>query len=139
MTLPMSTPVTTEAPLAVEPTTADLDGVVDQLRNSWTARVTVRRQSPTDMGVREIAILLDGEKIASLRNGEVVTVDVPPGPHTLKADNTLFKKTLQFTLGVGEHASFMTANYAGKATFSMLMFLLGGNLIYLMLEPEGVR
>ncbi len=133
----MPTRVTTDAPQTVEPTTADLDGVVEQLRNSWTSRVTVRRQSPTDMGVREVAILLDGQKIASLRNGETVTVDVPPGRHTLKADNTLFKKTLEFTVAVGEHASFMTANYAGKATFSILMFLMGGNLIYLLLEREN--
>ncbi|MGE0393751.1 MAG: hypothetical protein AB7I25_11125 [Vicinamibacterales bacterium] len=135
----MPTRVTTEAPEAIEPTPGDLDGVIDQLRTAWTAQVTVRRQSPKDMGVREVAILLDGQKIASLRNGEAVTVDVAPGPHILKADNTLFKKTLAFTVGVGEHASFMTANYAGRATYSILMFLMGGNLIYLLLERESLR
>jgi len=135
----MSTRVTTGTTPTLEPTSADLDNIVDELRASWTSRVTVRRQSPNDMGVREIAVYLDGERVAWLRNGEEVTVDVPPGPHTLKVDNTLFKKTLDFTVTVGEHVSFMTANYAGKATYSMLMFLFGGNLIYLLLEREAGR
>ena len=131
--------VTTGTTDAIEPTTADLDHVIDGLRASWTSRVTVRRQSPRDMGIREVAVILDGQKIAVLKNGEEVTVDVQPGPHTLKVDNTLFKKSLDFTLNVGEHASFMTANYAGRATFSILMFLMGGNLIYLLLEREQAR
>ena len=135
----MPTRVTTGTAPAVEPTSADLDNIVDELRASWTARVTVRRQASNDMGVREIAVYLDGARVAWLRYGEEVTVDVPPGPHTLKVDNTLFKKKLDFTVAVGEHASFMTANYAGKATYSLLMFLMGGNLIYLRLERESVR
>jgi len=135
----MPTRVTTGTAPVIEPTPADLDNIVDELRASWTARVTIRRQSSNDMGVREIAVYLDGEQVTWLRYGEEVTVDVPPGPHTLKVDNTLFKKKLDFTVTVGEHASFMTANYAGKATYSLLMFLLGGNLIYLLLERESVR
>ncbi len=135
----MPTRVTTDTTPTIEPSPADLETIVDELRAAWTSRVTVRRQSPNDMGVREIAVLLDGERIAWLKYGEEVTVDVPPGPHTLKVDNTLFKKQLAFDVSVGEHATFLTSNYAGRATFSMLMFLMGGNLIYLSLEREPAR
>lgn len=131
-------PVVTEtAPAVVEPTSADLDHVVEQLKSSWTSRITVRRTSPKDMGVREVYVFLDGQRIGLLHNTQELTVEVPPGPHTLKVDNTLFRKSLDFTLAVGEHAIFTTANYAGPGTFSILMFFMGGNLIYLLLEREG--
>lgn len=113
--------------------------MVEQLKSSWTSRITVRRQSPKDMGVREVHVYLDGQRVGMLLNTEALTLDVAPGPHTVKVDNTLFRKSLNVTLGVGEHATFMTANYAGPGTFSILMFLMGGNLIYLSLEREGTK
>ena len=37
---------------------------------------------------------------------------------------------------VGEHASFVAANRPGFGTYSILAFLLGGQLIYLTVERE---
>jgi hypothetical protein len=119
-----------------EPTVADLDAVIDQLKASWTARVTVRRQSREDIGLRDIYVSLDGERIAVLEAGEEVSREVTPGPHRLRVHNTLFWRTLDFTVAVGEHASFVAINRRGFGTYSMLAYVLGTNLIYLTVERE---
>lgn len=119
-----------------EPTTADLDAVVETLKASWTARVTVRRQSQEDIGIRQIFVSLDDERIAILEAGQEVSREVAPGPHRLRVHNTLIWKTIDFTVAVGEHASFVAINRAGFGTYSILAFLIGGNLIYLTVERE---
>jgi hypothetical protein len=120
-----------------EPTRADLDGLIEQLKGSWTARLTVRRQSRLDIGIRDIYVSLDGERLAMLEPGQEVSREVVPGPHRLRVHNTLFWKTFDFTLKVGEHASFMAANRAGRGTFSIFAFLIGGMVIYLSVEREA--
>jgi hypothetical protein len=123
----------------LEPTAQDLDDVVGGLEKSWTATITVRRQSKEDVGYREIFISLDGERIGILQHGDTITRDIPPGPHRVQAHNTLFKKTLEFTVGVGEHATFMAANRAGWGTYSVWAFwigFLGAGPFYLTLERE---
>ena len=120
----------------IEPTEGDLDSIIEALKSSWTATITVRRQSRRDVGYREIYVSLDGEEIAILRHGEEVTREVAPGAHQLKAHNTLFRKTLDFTLNVGEHAIFAAINRAGFGTYSVLAFFLGGGPIYLTFERE---
>jgi hypothetical protein len=120
-----------------EPTAADLDAVIEQLKVSWTARITVRRQSREEVGIREIYVSLDGESLAVLLPGQEVTREVPPGPHRLRVHNTLFWKTLDFTVAVGEHASFVAINRKGFGTYSILAYLLGTNLLYLTVEREA--
>jgi hypothetical protein len=113
--------------------------VIRELQESWTASITVRRQSKEDVGYREIHVLLDGEKIGILQHGDTLTREVNPGTHRLQAHNTLFKKTLDFTLGVGEHASFTAVNRAGWGTYSVWAFwigFLGAGPFYLTLERE---
>ncbi|MEQ1757398.1 MAG: hypothetical protein ABL986_03700 [Vicinamibacterales bacterium] len=127
--------VTTTSP--PEPELADLDGVIDDLKKSWTSTLTVRRTSTDDVGYREIIVSLDGESLATLRHGDEVTRDVPPGKHQLFVHNTLFKKTIDFSVDVGEHAVFKTVNRAGFLTYSVLAFFLGGGPIYLSVEREG--
>ena len=133
--MPVSTTTT-----PIEPTAGDLDAIIDELKASWQATLTVRRQSRNDIGHREIFLSLDGQDLGMLRYGDEVTRDVEPGPHRLQAHNTLFRKSLDFTLTVGEHAYFSAINRAGFGTYSVLAFFLGGGPIYLTLErdaPEG--
>jgi len=127
--------VTTTTP--PEPLKADLDGVIDDLEKSWTSTLTVKRQSPEDIGHREIIVSLDGESLAVLRHGDSVTRDVTPGKHRLLVHNTLFRKTVDFSLDVGEHATYKTVNRAGFGTYSVLAFFVGGGPIYLSVEREG--
>jgi hypothetical protein len=120
----------------LEPTEQDIDDIVDQLERSWKATITVRRQSKEDVGYREIFVSLDGESLGILRHGEVIRRETTPGPHRLRAHNTLFWKTLEFTLGVDEHARFIAINRAGFATYSVLAFFMGGGPFYLTFERE---
>jgi hypothetical protein len=123
-----------------EPTARDLDNVMRDLQKSWTSTLTVRRQSKDDVGYREIFIALDGHSLGYLAHGDELTREIPPGAHRLKAHNTLFSKTVEFTVGVGEHASFIAANKAGRGTYSMwaLFFgFLGAGPLYLTFERES--
>jgi hypothetical protein len=108
-----------------QPTRDALDGIIRELETSWVATLTIRRQSPVDVGYREIFVSIDGEPPALLRHGDVLTREVAPGPHRLEAHNTLFRKRLEVTLNVGEHASFTAINRAGWGTYSPLAFLVG--------------
>ena len=128
-------PVSTRT--APEPTEHDIDRVIDSLRTSWTATITVRRQSAEDVGYREVFVSLDDEEIGILKHGDEITRDIPPGHHRLKAHNTLFRNAIDFWLNVGEHASFRTANRAGFLTYSVVAFFMGGGPIYLTLERES--
>ena len=125
---------------APEPTRQDIDDVIRDLQKTWTATITIKRQSKEDVGYREVIVLLNGEHLAILNHGDVVTREIPPGTHRLKAHNTLFSKTLDFTLNVGEHASFSAENRAGWGTYSMLAFFigfLGAGPLYLTFTRDG--
>ena len=58
---------------------------------------------------------MDDEELAILRQGESATREVEPGPHRLRAHNTLFRKVLEVTLAPDEHASFTVINKSGWA------------------------
>ena len=99
------------------------------------ARITVSRRDRRDIRDRQIVLSLDGEPLATLLFGETVTREVAPGPHRVRAHNTLFWKTREVTLAGGEHARFVVVNRAGTGTFSMLG-LLGAGPLYLTFERE---
>lgn len=130
-------PVTTTVP---EPSAADLDGIIRELKQSWKSTITIRRQSKDDVGYREIFVSLDGQFIGYLSHGDAITRDIEPGAHRLQAHNTLFRKQVDVTLQVGEHALFSTSNREGFGTYSIWAFLigfLGAGPLYLTLEREG--
>jgi hypothetical protein len=113
----------------IEPSTEEVDRLIGDLEASWKSTVTVRRQAPNDVGYREIFISLDGEKPERLlQYGETMTLDVSPGPHRLKAHNTLFLKSIDFTVGVGEHARF--------TAIAFLFGFLGAGPFYLTFERD---
>jgi hypothetical protein len=120
---------------APEPTAADLSGLIRQLETSLVSRVTVRRQSKEDIGWRQIYVSLDDERIAVLEAGQEITREVRPGKHRLRVHNTLFWKTCDFQLSMGEHVSFSTVNRAGFGTYSIAFFL-GTNPLYLTLTRD---
>ena len=98
-----------------------------------TATITITRRSENDVKVRHIFVSLDGESIAELAFGQTVTRSVAPGPHALRAHNTLVWKTLQTDLQPGEHARFIVVNRPGLGTWALLS-LLGSGPIYLTFE-----
>ena len=97
------------------------------------ARVTVTRTEPNDIRDRQIVVSMDGEPLGTLLFGQQVTKDVTPGPHRVKAHNTLFWKNLEVELQPGEHARFVVINRAGSGTLSLLG-ILGVGPLYLTFE-----
>lgn len=95
------------------------------------ARLVVTREAPDDVGERQILLSLDSEHWTTLLFGRSATREVPPGRHRLKADNTLFRKTVEFDLAPGEEARFVVANRKGPG--SGLFLLIGAPLFYLRL------
>lgn len=93
------------------------------------ARVVVTRDGSDDVGDRQILLSLDSEHWTTLLFGESATRELPPGRHLLKADNTLFRKTVEFDLAPGEEARFVVANRKGPG--SGLFLLIGAPLFYL--------
>jgi hypothetical protein len=99
------------------------------------ARITITRKDPADVKDRQVVVSLDGQSLGTLMYGEDVSREVPPGPHRLRAHNTLFWKTLDLDLAPGEHARFRAVNRAGVGTYSLLG-LLGVGPLFLTLERE---
>ena len=97
------------------------------------ATLTIARQSPNDVGIRQVFISLDGKKFGVLLNGESVTKEVAPGEHRMRLHNTLVWKNIPLDLKPGEHARFMVTNRAGWGTFAMVT-VLGVGPIYLEVE-----
>ena len=104
------------------------DGIVRQ-----ESQLTITRQSTDDVGFREIFVSLDGTRLGILRYGDELTVDITPGPHEIRAHNTLFWKTHRVVAKPGEHVRFTAINRAGWGTFGML-FVLGAMPVYLTFE-----
>jgi len=112
------------------------EGMIDAGLVGGDARITIRRESPDDVGFREIFVSLDGEAVAILKPNETFTVEVTPGPHRLRAHNTLFWKTHELVLRPGEHAKFVAINRAGFGTFGFMTFL-GASPLYLTFERDN--
>ena len=91
------------------------------------------RTEPNDIRDRQILLSMDGEPLGTLLFGQEVTRDVAPGPHRLKAHNTLFWKNIEVDLQPGEHARYVVINRAGSGTLSLLG-ILGVGPLYLTFE-----
>ncbi len=87
------------------------------------ASVTISRDHPEDVQQRQIYARVDDRPNHTLVFGDCVTIDVPPGDHVLKVNNTLYWKSVRFTVGEGEHAHFRLANSAGAFAFGALAVL----------------
>ena len=99
------------------------------------ARITVTRRHETDVRDRQIVVSVDGEPLGTLLYGQQATREIAPGPHRLKAHNTLFWRNLDVDLQPGEDARFIVINRAGSGTLSLLG-ILGVGPLYLTFERE---
>ena len=97
--------------------------------------VTVSRQSPADIGQREVFVAVDGVEFAIMRHGESVTREIEPGDHVIRAHNTLIWKKVVVRLRAGEHLRFRAVNRAGWGTYAIAS-VLGAGPIYLTFELE---
>jgi hypothetical protein len=94
-----------------------------------TSRLVVTRDAPDDVGERQILLALDSEHWTTLLFGQSATRELTPGSHHLKADNTLFWKTVPFDVGPGQEVRFVVASRRGPG--SGIFLLVGAPLYYL--------
>jgi hypothetical protein len=93
------------------------------LTTTAPGRVTLSRTDATDVGQREIFARIDDGPTRRLQFGDAVTEEVAPGPHRLRANNTLFWKRVDFTLEPGDQIEFVLINRASAWALGFLALL----------------
>ena len=97
-------------------------------------QVTVHRTSPEDVRDRQVIVSIDGHRIADLLYGQTVTREIVPGLHTIRANNTLVWKTLEFEAPPGVHLHFTCINRAPRGWF-YLVGIIGIAPLFVSLRP----
>jgi len=97
-------------------------------------QITVHRTSPEDVQDRQVIFWMDGKQIGQLLYGQTLTREVSPGPHSLRAYNTLVWKTLTFEAPPGAHLHFTCINRAPRLLY-YLVALFGVAPLFVTLEP----
>lgn len=108
-----------------------------QLSNDLRTYVTISRMHAKDVRHRQVVIRLDDQPRVMLLYGDSFTQEIQPGAHRLYANNTLFWKTIRFTVEAGEHLEFVVINRAGPLTLSLLA-LVGVAPLYLTIERRSL-
>lgn len=108
--------------------------VVDEARGP--AVLTVRRTASDDVQDRQVYLSVDGEDWVSLLYGHEVSMELAPGRHTLKANNTLVRKSVTFDVRPGQHVRFQCINRT-HWTGMVFMAFLGAAVITVRLERES--
>ena len=89
------------------------------------AQLVITRDHPQDIQDRPVYLWVDGEKWEGvLKYGKVFTRELAPGPHVVKAHNTLFGHTVTFDARPGETVRFRCEN--GLSPGGMVMVLMLG-------------
>jgi hypothetical protein len=55
---------------------------------------------------RGIKLALNGKALTVLKSGKALVIDVEPGQHTLRVDNTFHSKSIEFEIGPGEQVHY---------------------------------
>jgi hypothetical protein len=97
------------------------------------ARVTISRTNPDDVAQRQVIVSIDGQKKGTLMFGDSVTVEIPPGPHRLRAYNTLVWKNVSFDAKPREHIQFLITNRTSRMTLGFLA-LMGVAPLYVTID-----
>lgn len=100
---------------------------------SPTARIVVTRREPRDVRQRQVFLSIDDEPLGDLVFGEEISKEIAPGPHVLKANNTMVWKTVKFDARAGEAVRFSAVNYSGRG-FWILMAFAGIAPMFLAIE-----
>jgi hypothetical protein len=117
-----------------------LDPDTDQLTpaDEWPAipptLITIHRTSPEDCRQRQVVFSLDGKRIATLLYGDVITCEIPPGRHRLRANNTLLWTTLEFDAAPASHLHFTCVNRAPRG-FIYMLAVFGVAPLFVTLAP----
>jgi hypothetical protein len=111
------------------------DAVYDfgRLTERLPASVTTTRTSQADLKTRQLIVWIDGTRVATLLWGDSVRCELEPGPHRLRVSNTLFRKTVDFSVSPGEQVFFEAINHLGPGSVLVTM-LFGAGPLYVTLK-----
>lgn len=99
---------------------------------SKVARVSVSRTSSKDIKIRGLEVLIDGKAVADLKFGDTFEHEVSPGKHTLKVNNTLYNKSIDFDVQAGQTAKFNAGNFvSGLGGVAFLVVGMGPYKVFL--------
>jgi len=99
----------------------DLGVIVGELdAPQGPSMLTVRRTARDDVQDRQVYLTLNGEEWATIFYGKEITREIAPGRHTLKANNTLVRKSVIFDVKPGQHVRYQCIN---KAHWTAMMFM----------------
>src|SRR4029079_119622 len=73
-------------------------------------RLTIHRTSPEDVRDRQEIMSLYGQPLTQLLFCQIFNCTMDPGPHRLRANNTLVWKTVEFIAPAGTHVHFTCIN-----------------------------
>ena len=127
----MSSVVTTAVDDAVDTAIEDLailerawhgpatDGkITDKINN---AQLTVTRNNASDFQDRQVFLYVDGELWGKVKYGKPMSREIPPGPHKVRAFNTLFSHTIDIDAVPGEHVKLRCTNGLGRGGWIMMV------------------
>jgi hypothetical protein len=90
----------------------------DKINN---AQLTVTRNAKSDFQDRQVYLYLDGELLGKVKYGKPMSREIPPGPHKVRAFNTLFSHTIDINPGPGEHIKLRCTNGLGRGGWIMMV------------------
>lgn len=99
------------------------------------ATLTITRNAGDDVQDRTVNLWFDGERWESLRYGHSLTRSITPGPHRLKAHNTLRATFFDFDVRPGEHVRLRCVNALASGG-ALLLIWLGWAAIRVRIERD---
>ena len=95
-------------------------------------QLRVTHKDEGDYLARGIKLALDDDDLNLLKSGTSTLVEVEPGHHRLRIDNTFHAKTIEFDVSPGEQVHYRIWNKRGFG--SWLVEILGAGPMYLAIE-----
>lgn len=87
------------------------------------AQLTISRNGARDFQDRQVYLFVDEEPWGKVRYGHVLTREITPGRHKVRAFNTLFSHTIEVNALPGEHVRLHCTNGMPAAGWLMMIFL----------------
>lgn len=87
------------------------------------AHLTITRNTRRDFQDRQVYLFVDDQPWGKVKYGHVVSGDIAPGRHRVRAFNTLFSHTIEVQAVAGEHVRLRCTNAMPRAGWLMMIFL----------------
>ena len=123
----------------MSPVVTDVDVLsIEELERAWhgsdpgdgrstakinSALLTITRNGAGDFQDRQVYLFVDEEEWGKVRYGKLVSREIPPGRHQVRAFNTLFSHTIEINALPGEHVRLNCTNGMPRVGWLMMIVL----------------